>query len=428
MLCRVCAVIPIVVFASSCARLPIVRESAKPVESERQVSQGGTQIVHLGPRPFFLVDEMTPGPLQEKLKSCNGPFHPSAFSIGHRGAALQFPEHTEESYRAAARMGAGIIECDVTFTADRQLVCRHSQCDLHATTNILSVPELAAKCTEPFKPAEPITGTAASAKCCTSDITLSEFKGLCGKMDGNRMDAVDVSDFMEGTPDWRTELYSGCGTLMTHRESIDLFVELGVKMTPEQKTPEVVMPFQGDYSQEDFTAQLLAEYGAAGVPAEDVYFQSFKLEDIAYLIENEPLFAENAVMLDGRYAEATFDPGDSTTWTPSMDDLASLGIKTLAPPLWVLLHEEEGRVVPTAYADAASAAGLALITWTLERSGRPSDSTDWYYQSTPEGIQNEGDVYQVLDVLAQQVGVRGVFSDWPATTTFYENCIGETSP
>jgi glycerophosphoryl diester phosphodiesterase len=30
----------------------------------------------------------------------------------------------------------------------------------------------------------------------------------------------------------------------------------------------------------------------------------------------------------------------------------------------------------------------------------------------------------VLDVLAKQVGVIGVFSDWPATTTFYANCAG----
>jgi glycerophosphoryl diester phosphodiesterase len=27
-------------------------------------------------------------------------------------------------------------------------------------------------------------------------------------------------------------------------------------------------------------------------------------------------------------------------------------------------------------------------------------------------------------VLARKVGVRGVFSDWPATTTFYANCTG----
>jgi len=31
---------------------------------------------------------------------------------------------------------------------------------------------------------------------------------------------------------------------------------------------------------------------------------------------------------------------------------------------------------------------------------------------------------RVLDVLARDVGVRGVFSDWPATTTFYANCAG----
>lgn len=28
----------------------------------------------------------------------------------------------------------GIIECDVSFTSDRELVCRHSNCDLHYTT------------------------------------------------------------------------------------------------------------------------------------------------------------------------------------------------------------------------------------------------------------------------------------------------------
>ena len=104
----------------------------------------------IGPRPFYLVDKMKDGPLKAKLSQCTGPFRKTDFSIGHRGAALQFPEHSKESYQAAARMGAGVIECDVTFTKDRQLVCRHSQCDLHTTTNILSVPALAAKCSQPF--------------------------------------------------------------------------------------------------------------------------------------------------------------------------------------------------------------------------------------------------------------------------------------
>jgi glycerophosphoryl diester phosphodiesterase len=31
---------------------------------------------------------------------------------------------------------------------------------------------------------------------------------------------------------------------------------------------------------------------------------------------------------------------------------------------------------------------------------------------------------EAMHVLAQDVGVRGIFSDWPATTTYYANCMG----
>ena len=30
----------------------------------------------------------------------------------------------------------------------------------------------------------------------------------------------------------------------------------------------------------------------------------------------------------------------------------------------------------------------------------------------------------VLDVLARQVGIIGIFSDWPAAVTYYANCMG----
>src|SRR5258705_11283650 len=98
-------------------------------------------------------------------------FHKIDFTIGHRGGGtLQFPEHTKESNEAGARMGAGIQECDVTFTSEGELVCRHDQCDLHTTTNILLVPELADKCTTPFSPAHTDASgkfIPASALCCT---------------------------------------------------------------------------------------------------------------------------------------------------------------------------------------------------------------------------------------------------------------------
>ncbi|MBC8058997.1 MAG: glycerophosphodiester phosphodiesterase, partial [Rhizobiales bacterium] len=110
--------------------------------------------VQLGPRPFFLVGDMAESPLKKRLLACSNrdSFKRSKWSIGHRGAPLQFPEHTQQSYEAAARMGAGIVECDVTFTKDKELVCRHSQNDLHTTTNILETP-LAQTCIKPFTPA-----------------------------------------------------------------------------------------------------------------------------------------------------------------------------------------------------------------------------------------------------------------------------------
>jgi glycerophosphoryl diester phosphodiesterase len=365
---------------------------------------------------------MDEGPLKRALQRCeDGPFRATDFSIGHRGAALQFPEHTRESYLAAARMGAGIIECDVTFTKDRQLVCRHAQCDLHTTTNVLAIPELAAKCTQQFTPADPVAGTPASATRCTSDFTLAEFKSLCGKMDAFNPNATTVEQYMNATPSFRTDLYSTCGTVLSHAESIQLIRSQGAKFTPELKAPEVPMPYEGDYTQEDYAQQMIDEYKAAGVSPRQVFAQSFGLADVLYWIAHEPRFGAQAVFLDSRvdtpegYAEAV----------AGMEALAAQGVQIVAPPTFALLAlDASGRIVPSDYARAANAAGLDIITWTLERSGLLVTGGGYYYQSITDAIDNDGDMLRVLDVLAKQVGVRGVFSDWPATVTYYANCMG----
>ena len=383
----------------------------------------------LGPRPLYLVDDMDKSPLKDALQECAaGPFYATDFSIGHRGAAMQFPEHTRESYIAAARMGAGIVECDVTFTKDTELVCRHSQCDLHTTTNILTIPALAAKCSEPFSPAEfdPATGEMtkkASAKCCTSDITLKEFKTLKGKMDAANPNATTVEQYMAATPGWRTDLYTARGTLVTHKESIELFNQLGVKMTPELKSPSVDMPYQGDYSQADYAQQMIDEYKSAGVDPKRVFPQSFNLADVKYWLENEPVFGKQAVYLDGRYDDPNFDHTKPETWSPNMVELFSQNVRIIAPPMWMLLAtDKKGKIVASEYARQAKAAGLEVITWTLERSGLLQSGGGWYYQTVKDSIDNDGDMLKVLDVLAKDVGVLGIFSDWPATVTYYANC------
>jgi len=375
--------------------------------------------IQLGPRPFFLVEDMDSGQLKDTLMQCqNIDFQKSDFSIGHRGAPLQFPEHTRESYIAAARMGAGILECDVTFTKDKQLVCRHSQADLHTTTNILATP-LAEKCTKPFSPANKAKGTKASAECRTSDITLAEFKTLKGKMDAANPEATTVEEYMNGTAAFRTDLYASRGTLMTHAESIELFKELGAKFTPELKSPSVEMPFDKNYSQEDYAQQLINEYKTAGINPSDVWAQSFNIEDVKYWVENEPEFGKQAVYLDDRvYNDESFEAN-----AKDFEDLYSAGVRIIAPPMFALVENNAGKLGVSEYAKLAKKAGLDIITWTVERSGALTEGGGWYYQTTNDITNNDGDVFNLIDVLAKEIGVLGIFSDWPATTTYYANCM-----
>ncbi len=355
--------------------------------------------IELGPRPFWLAEALPEGELKEALVTCNTDnISRQSFSIGHRGAPLRFPEHTKESYVAAARMGAGVIECDVSFTRDEELVCRHSQCDLHTTTNILET-ELAQQCSTP---PDPDSRTPyADVQCCTTDVTLEEFLTLEGTMNaGDRR-----------------------GTVMTHAQSIQLLNELGVDMTPELKkvinpSPHITFP------RSEQADRMLEEYREAGVDSSRVWPQSFEEEDIRHWIATAPDFAEQVVYLDDRYSQAGFDPMLSDTWKPDMTTLVKSGVRWLAPPLWVLVTAEDGQMVPSTYAREARLAGLGLITWTLERSGplTADNRGGWYYQSVAELVDDESDALQMLDVLARDVGVRAVFSDWPATTSYYAHC------
>lgn len=407
---------------AAAASLPAFAHST---DKERR---GSIASVQLGPRPFFLAAEMNDGALKQRLQHCAATreeFKPTLFSIGHRGAPLQFPEHTQESYEAAARSGAGIVECDVTFTKDKQLVCRHAQNDLHTTTNILATP-LAAKCIKPFTPAVfDAAGTLvapAAAECRTSELTLAEFRTLRGKMDAFNPRGRNVAEYMAGTANWRTDVNAGptSGTLLTLKEAIALFKKLGVKMTPELKSPSVAMPFDG-FTQAAYAQKMIDEHKAAGVPARDVWPQSFDINDVLYWVRNEPAFGRQAVYLDDANVVADL---------PSAAELKAYraqGIRIVAPPLFALLAADtSGNLLPSPYARNAKAAGLDIITWTLERSGVLADGDNgFYFQTFDSAIQREGDVYRVLDVLAEQVGVLGVFSDWPATTSFYANCTGQ---
>ena len=396
--------------------------------------------VQLGPRPFYLVDGMRPGPLKERLEKCtSGPFRKSDFSIGHRGAPLHFPEHTKESYEAAMVMGAGIVECDVTFTKDGDLVCRHGQNDLHTTTNILVTP-LARTCIKPFTPAtfdaDGKLLTPASAECRTSELSLEEFKSLRGKMDAFNPAARTAEEFQGGTASWRTDLYNARGTLVTLRESIELNQRNGVKHTPELKFGDAVSVTNVFGSQEKYAQALADELQAAGVRPDDAWPQSFNVNDVLYWVSHTPYGRQAVFLVDYDAANDNillFDTNGKQLVNRQdqlkfFAELRKRKVRVIAPAMPALLAVQGGRIVPSQLARDLKGMGFDLITWTLERSDlrQGASKAGFYFDFDPTGaaIKTDGDMYLALDVLARQVGIEGIFSDWPATVTYYANCMG----
>ncbi|KAH7076046.1 PLC-like phosphodiesterase [Paraphoma chrysanthemicola] len=375
---------------------------------------------------------MTDSPLKEKLLSCqNKPVTITDFAIGHRGGGtLQFPEETKQSEDAGARMGAGILECDVSFTGDRGLVCRHSLCDLHTTTDILLRPDLAKKCTVPFTPAN--ATAPANALCCTSDITINEYSSLCGKQDGFNASARTPQEYQSGTPNWRTELYDTCGKVLTLNEYIDLVDSYpgNRNFTPELKTPppQVPMPFKG-YTQQQYAQDFVDMFRKKHIDSSRIWPQSFLYEDIVYWLKNDHDFGKQAIYLQ------EFDtPGDLAAGMKNLSIAKAAGVNIIGPSIPMLVAPggpNNKSIVPSAYANAIKQNGLDIIAWTYERSGPLATvkARDEYYFSTIANITYyDGQYYELLDVLSNQIGIKGLFTDWAATVTYFANCFGLNGP
>jgi glycerophosphoryl diester phosphodiesterase len=92
-----------------------------------------------------------------------------------------------------------------------------------------------------------------------------------------------------------------------------------------------------------------------------------------------------------------------------------------------LLSGCEQQDCPLGLRDHSKGGRLNIITWTLERS-QPApfpEGLSFYYEGTEGALQKDGDyLMHTLDVLNKEVGILGIFSDWPATVTYYANCMG----
>jgi len=201
------------------------------------------------------------------------------------------------------------------------------------------------------------------------------------------------------------------------RESIELFKSYGRKMTPELKKPRVDMPYDGHYTQEKYAQHMINEYIEAGVSPQSVFPQSMNWEDLYYWIRNSA-YGNQAVALDKSTRVNFKDEKEALEYLKPLSDH---GVKIYAPPIFKLLSVDEigkqKKIIPSPIAEAAKIAGLNFFAWTLERAGPLSAAhgNGSLFPTTPKIARSDGDLYEIVDILANDVGVSAIFSDWPAT-------------
>ena len=209
-----------------------------------------------------------------------------------------------------------------------------------------------------------------------------------------------------------SDLYQyGCPKVVTHKESIEIIRSQGGNFTPELTSPEVDMPHNGVYTQEDCAQHMIDEYIEAGVPPENVWPQSFNPPDVYYWVENTDYGAQ-AVALDANDGSTKQEVEDFA------DELVANGVQIVAPPMWRLVDPDPTtplKMKPSHHAIYAKAAGLDIITWTIELTGPGLNGYYWQTLNAAGVPLVDGDNFALLCIL-------GTFSDWPATVTFFANC------
>jgi glycerophosphoryl diester phosphodiesterase len=160
-----------------------------------------------------------------------------------------------------------------------------------------------------------------------------------------------------------------------------------------------------------------------------VWPQSFTYDDIVYWLENDKEFGAQAVYLQ------EFDtPEDLAAGMKNLSTARAAGVNIISPALPMLLAiggPDNNTIVESEYSKAIKANGMDIIAWTFERSGPLATvkSREEYYFNTIANITHyDGQYFEVLDVLANQIGVKGLFTDWASTVTYFANCFDLSGP
>lgn len=222
---------------------------------------------------------------------------------------------------------------------------------------------------------------------------------------------------------------------MTLRESIELNEKNGVKHTPELKggDPASIASIFG--GQDRYAQKFADELQAAGVKPHDAWPQSFNVNDILYWIKHTAYGRQAVFLVDYDDAKDNILLFDTTgkqlekkeDQLKFFMELRKAKVQIVAPAMPALLAVNGSRIVPSQLAKDLKGMGFDIITWTFERADlrQGASKAGFYFDFDPTGaaIKKDSDMYKALDVLAREVKILGIFSDWAATVTYYASCM-----
>ena len=335
------------------------------------------------------------------------------FVIGHRGASGTLPEHTLEGYKLAIEQGADFIEPDLVLTSDRQLIARHEPM-LDGTTDV------AARFPASRMRTRLVDGVSTTAYF-ANDFTLAEIKTL---------GAVQAR---AGRP----TQYNGLYKIPTLDEVINLAKTEGARVGrtvgiyPEIKHSTFMRGIFGANAIEDaLVAKLHAAYGnSADAP---VFIQSFEVANLQYLhtktsirlvqlVDADDVNADGSMSLVAPYRQP-YDfvvSGDPRLFSDLLTSSGLDFVKTYASGIgpwkpYLVKTVDDGvdrngdgrltiadrRVVgSTGVIEMAHQKGLLVHTWTFR-----NDASGYGFSDPRSEMQ-----------YYMQLGVDGVFTDFPAT-------------
>jgi glycerophosphoryl diester phosphodiesterase len=186
------------------------------------------------------------------------------------------------------------------------------------------------------------------------------------------------------------------------------------------------MPFKG-YTQQQYAQDFVDAFRKKNIHPSRVWPQSFLYDDLVYWLKNDHEFGSQAI-----YLQEFDSPEDIAAGMKNLSIARAAGVNIIGPSIPMLISPgPNNTIVPSEYAHAINANGMDIIAWTFERSGPLATvkaRDEYYFSSVANVTHYDGQYYEVLNVLANQIGIKALFSDWSSTVTYFANCFGLKGP